>query len=258
MTANESPSSSPRRTAGLGASLQPSAAERSGAKRWFTTRRARSGTTLPATPPSTNTACSASRYSQPSITGRRSSVVREPRRAPARGGGSALRPIHGRAVWARAPGEDDLDAHRPLAAGLDGAVGRFAEQGDVALEQVGPLAEEPPEPVVDRVDLLGLVEDVGDVDGGLRHRAGQLEHHRQRPTSCRTRRSPRACRPRSRSPRCSLTGTVSVCPAMSAAVGSSEVGAGDEVVTRPVDARASGHLLELGLEHVGDGAPRRG
>ena len=44
----------------------------------------------------------------------------------------ALRPIHGRAVWARAPREAHAQPHRALAAGLDHAVGRLAEQGDVA------------------------------------------------------------------------------------------------------------------------------
>ena len=49
------------------------APSRSGAKRWLTVSVARSGTTLPATPPSTATACSCSTYPQPSSDGRRPS-----------------------------------------------------------------------------------------------------------------------------------------------------------------------------------------
>ncbi len=46
-----------------------SSALRSGAKRWLRVTVAESGTTLPATPPRTPTACNASRYWHPSITG---------------------------------------------------------------------------------------------------------------------------------------------------------------------------------------------
>ena len=55
----------------------------------------------------------------------------------------ALRPIHGRAVWARSPRSTIAHPHRALAAGLDPAVGRLAEDGDVAGQQVGTLGEEP-------------------------------------------------------------------------------------------------------------------
>ena len=65
---------SPRARSRAGASnastaARASSAERSGAKRWLSVTVAESGTTLPATPPRTPTACSASRYAQPSITG---------------------------------------------------------------------------------------------------------------------------------------------------------------------------------------------
>ena len=60
----------------------------------------------------------------------------------------ALRPIHGRAVWARAPCIVHLEAHRALASGLERGAGRLAEQRRVAGHEVGPLGEQVPEPVV--------------------------------------------------------------------------------------------------------------
>ena len=44
-------------------------------------------------------------------------------------------------------GERDVEPQRALAAGLDGAVGRLAEDGGVAGQQVGPLGEEVPNPL---------------------------------------------------------------------------------------------------------------
>ena len=114
----------------------------------------------------------------------------------------ALRPIHGRAVWARRPASVDREAHRALAAGLDHAVGRLAEQGDVARQQVGPLGEQAAEAVVLGVDLLGLVEDVGHVDGGLGHGAGQLEHDGQAGLHVGRAAAPTARRPRRRAGSC--------------------------------------------------------
>ncbi len=75
---------------------------RSGANRWFTTTVARSGTTLPATPPSTETTWSCSAYSHPSMTGRRPSYPSIAVRTPA-SRWMAFRPAWGRAVWARSP-----------------------------------------------------------------------------------------------------------------------------------------------------------
>ncbi len=72
--------------------------------------------------------------------------------------------------------EADLESHGALAAGLEDRAGRFAEDGDVAGQQIRALVEQLAEAVVLRRDLLGRVEDVGDVDGGLGHGAGQLEH----------------------------------------------------------------------------------
>ena len=61
------------------------------------------------------------------------------RRAAARAGGSALRPIHGGRCG---PGHRRASprAHRALAAGLDDAAGGLAEDGGVAGEQVGAVA----------------------------------------------------------------------------------------------------------------------
>ena len=46
------------------------------------------------------------------------------------------------------PVERDLEAERALAAGLDGGVGRLAEECDVGREQVGTVAEQVAEAVV--------------------------------------------------------------------------------------------------------------
>ncbi len=79
-----------------------SSGDRSGAKRWLRTTVARSGTTLPATPPSMPTADSASRNTHPSI-----STLRPPNAATAVSTGPrrwmALTPSQGRAEWARTP-----------------------------------------------------------------------------------------------------------------------------------------------------------
>ena len=50
----------------------------------------------------------------------------------------ALRPVNGRAVWARTPRSVMTDAHRPLTARLDERAGRLAQHGGVPVEQVGP------------------------------------------------------------------------------------------------------------------------
>src|SRR5665213_3171092 len=81
---------------------QAESAVRSGAKRWLITRTASSGTTLAATPPSTETTWSCSAYSHPSITGRRTSNPATAVRTGARRW-MALLPVWGRAVWARRP-----------------------------------------------------------------------------------------------------------------------------------------------------------
>ena len=72
-------------------------------------------------------------------------------------------------------GGRDRDPQRALAAGLHDGVGGLHQDREVGLEQVGPTLREQLEPVVRRVDLLGLVEQVGHVVLRLRHRRRELE-----------------------------------------------------------------------------------
>ena len=75
-------------------------------------------------------------------------------------------------------GGPDLDAERPLAAGLHLGVGRLHQDREVGLHELGMALAEQVEPVELRVDLLGLVEDVGDVAVGLGDRGGQPQDDR--------------------------------------------------------------------------------
>ena len=81
----------------------------------------------------------------------------------------AVRPLAGGAY---------VDAHRALAARLDGGVARLHQDREVGLEQLGVALGELAQPVVDRVDLLGLVEHEGEVAVGLGDVGGELEHDR--------------------------------------------------------------------------------
>ena len=68
---------------------------------------------------------------------------------------------------ARDPLEDHLDPHRALAAALDDGIRGLEEDREIGLEQVGVGLGEQLQPVVDGVDLLGLVEEEGDVPARL-------------------------------------------------------------------------------------------
>ena len=144
--------SSPSSSAGASSArtaASASAASRSGAKRWLSVTVARSGTTLPATPP-----VDAHRL-------QRLAVLAAVEHRAALGHGLDERqqppePVDGVASHPRpggvgpGPGERDLEAHRALAPGLDGAVGGLAEDGGVAGQQVGPLDEQLLEAAVGR------------------------------------------------------------------------------------------------------------
>ena len=69
-----------------------------------------------------------------------------------------------------------LDPQRPLATALDGAVGRLHEHGEVGGEQLGSVLGDPAQAVALRVDLLAVVEAVGDIAVGRGQGCGQLEH----------------------------------------------------------------------------------
>ena len=93
----------------------------------------------------------------------------------------ALRPIHGRAAsraLAVEPGPGHEDA---LAAGLDPAVGRFEQDGEVAGEEVRLLGEHLAQPVELVAHLLALVERERDVVARRRrvvvHPLGQPQEH---------------------------------------------------------------------------------
>ena len=90
----------------------------------------------------------------------------------------ALTPRQLRAECARFAAGADLDAQRALAAGLDAGVRRLHQDREVGREQVGVGLPQQPQPVVERLDLLGLVEHVGDVVDRLGHGRGELEDDR--------------------------------------------------------------------------------
>ena len=91
----------------------------------------------------------------------------------------ALTPFQLRAEWARSPCVRDLDAQRALAAGLDDGVGRLHQDREVGLASArGRSARAGCRPLNSRVDLLGLVEDEGDVAVGLGHGRGEPQDDR--------------------------------------------------------------------------------
>ena len=71
--------------------------------------------------------------------------------------------------------QHDVRAHGALAAALDGGVGRLHQHREVAGQPVGVVARDPAEAVLVRLDLLVVVEDVGDVAVGLGQVGGQPE-----------------------------------------------------------------------------------
>ena len=90
----------------------------------------------------------------------------------------ALRPIQDRALCARLAGRGDLGPHGALAAALDLASARLHQHREVAAEQFGAAPAEPAQPVARRLDLLAVVEHVGDVAYRVRHAGGQPQLHR--------------------------------------------------------------------------------
>ena len=86
------------------------------------------------------------------------------------------------------------------------AAGGLGQDGGVAHHQVGALAEQALDPVVLGVDLLALVEHVGDVDRRLGDGEGQLEQHRHPALHVAGRPVPRGRRPRCGPARCRWPG----------------------------------------------------
>ena len=151
----------------------------------------------------------------------------------------ALRPIHGRAVWARAPARVTSRRIVPWQPASIDAAGRLAEDGGVA----------------------------GDAGRAARRTAGRARCARPRPPRTRRRRRSRRRRARRRSSASSsstatppfmsaapsphstspsmrarslpLAGTVSVWPASTSRCVAAELGAGDDVVADPLDRRAT-------------------
>ena len=90
----------------------------------------------------------------------------------------ALTPFQLRAEWARSPRVRDVDPQRALAAGLDDGVGRLHQDREVGGEQLGVGSREQVQPVELGLDLLGLVEDEGDVAVRLGHRGREPQDDR--------------------------------------------------------------------------------
>ena len=82
-----------------------------------------------------------------------------------------------RGVRPGARGPDD-DADGALAARLDVAAGRLAEDGDVGAQPVGQFALDAAEPVGAGLDLLAVVHHQRDVVRGFGDGGGQVQEHR--------------------------------------------------------------------------------
>ena len=162
-----------------------------------------SGTTLLATPPPTFTTWSASRYSRPSTaTVPASNAANRCNSGAARW--IALTPIHGRALWARAPCERRAHMNRPLATRLHPPTRRFEQDREVAREQIGVVGEQVTQAVVLVGDLFAFVEHQRDFVRRRDRRRGlrrPATSPRGRP-SCRRSRDRAACRPRGGAARC--------------------------------------------------------
>ena len=74
-----------------------------------------------------------------------------------------------------AAGRGHLGAHGALAAALDLTAARLHQHREVAGEQPGVAPAEPAQPVAHRLDLLAVVEDVGDVAHRLGHAGREPE-----------------------------------------------------------------------------------
>ena len=103
----------------------------------------------------------------------------EPGAAPRAAPWIALTPIQDRAECARSPRVRDVDPQRALAAGLDDRR-RRAPSGSRSrpASRSGWLCGEQLQAVALGLDLLALVEQVGDVAVGHRHRRGELQRDR--------------------------------------------------------------------------------
>ena len=75
--------------------------------------------------------------------------------------------------------QDDVQFDHALASGLHRRAGGLTQDGGVARQQVGPELEQAGQPVVLSGHFLAAVQDVGQIDRGVGHGRGQLEHHRQ-------------------------------------------------------------------------------
>ena len=128
-------------------SASASASVRSGAKRWLRVTVATSGTTLPATPPST--AHRLERLAVLAPVDHRPPLLEALDEAQERAQAvDGVAPHPGPGGVGPAPRSGHLQPQRALAAGLDLAAGGLAEDGDVAGQQVGPVADEVAEAVV--------------------------------------------------------------------------------------------------------------
>ena len=90
----------------------------------------------------------------------------------------ALRPIQDRALCARRPERGHFGPHGALAAALDLASARLHQDREIPAEQLGAAPAEPAQAVAGRLDLLAVVEDVGNVAYRLGHAGRQPQLYR--------------------------------------------------------------------------------
>ena len=157
-------------------------------------------------------------------------------RAPARPRGSALTPSQDLALCARLPGTVTSARSVPWQPpSITPSVGSISTAKSPA-SQLGVAAAEPEQAVALGLDLLAVVEDVGDVAARRGQRGGQLAARPPPRPSCREVPQPYSRSPSTRLGRLPATGTVSRCPAITTRSAAAELGAGHDRVAVAVHA----------------------
>ncbi len=164
----------------------------------------------------------------------------------------ALRPVNGRAVWARTPRQRDAHPQRPLAARLHQAPRRLAQDGGVPLQEVGAL---PPTARAGRCphgrSPRGRRSTRSRRQSGSPHASVARSSMTARPpfmSDAPTPHSDVAVEPGHL--RCRWAATVSRWPASTRRRARPELGAGDDVVADPVTS-SQGQRVECRLHQVG-------
>ena len=175
----------------------------------------------------------------------------------------ALRPVNGRAVWARSPPSAMRTRMVPWQpASTSAPVGSPSTAASPASSS-GRVPPQLEQAALGPVDLLARRRSTRSRrPPGSGTVGGQVEHDRQPALHVGGARGPRGCRPRAAAPRCRPAGTVSRCPATTSRWARPSVGPGHHVVADPLDLEPGAgraarlHLVgqrRLVVAHRGDG-----